>query len=280
MSADPPLLAVEDVTLALPDRGRSGRARARTILHGVSLTLDRGEALGIVGESGSGKTSLARLVAGILAPDTGSIRIDGQDRRALPAEARRRLATRVQMIFQDPLSALNPRRRIGTTVLRPLEAAGWRAGRTERRARAAALLARVGLPEAAIDRYPHELSGGQRQRVGIARAIGPEPALIVADEIVSGLDVSTQAQILALLGALKAELGLALLFISHDLAVVRSLCERVAVMREGCIVEQGPAATLFAAPSHPYTRALIAAVPPLRPDPAWLAPDDQEVAKG
>jgi peptide/nickel transport system ATP-binding protein len=177
------------------------------------------------------------------------------------------------MIFQDTLSALNPRKRIGETILRPLQAAGWRASRAEKRARAASLIARVGLPEDAIDRFPHELSGGQRQRVGIARAIAPEPLLIVADEIVSGLDVSTQAQILGLLGLLQAQLGLAIVFISHDLAVVRHVCSRVAVMREGRIVEEGPSAAIFAAPQHPYTRALIAAVPPLRPDQLWLARD-------
>jgi peptide/nickel transport system ATP-binding protein len=270
-----PLLALDGIRLSLARPGMVPFRRPPRveILHGVSLTVARGEAVGIVGESGSGKTSLARVIAGIYGPDAGTVRFDGADVATLPKAARQALRTRVQMIFQDTLSALNPRKRIGETILRPLQAAGWRASRAEKRDRAAALIARVGLPQDAIDRFPHELSGGQRQRVGIARAIAPEPLLIVADEIVSGLDVSTQAQILGLLGLLQAQLGLAIVFISHDLAVVRHVCARVAVMREGRVVEEGPSAAIFAAPQHPYTKALIAAVPPLRPDQLWLARD-------
>ena len=204
------------------------------------------EFVGLVGESGSGKSTIARLIMGLEAPTTGAIARDGA----------------AQIVFQDPSSALNPRRRVATLVTQALEAGRWRVPVDERRARADALLADTGLPLDLAPRYPRQLSGGQRQRVNIARALGTTPRLLVADEIVSGLDVTLQAQIIELLLRLRAEHGIALVFISHDLAVVRALCERVIVLQNGEVVEEGATADVFAAPQHPYTQALLAAVPP------------------
>jgi peptide/nickel transport system ATP-binding protein len=181
------------------------------------------------------------------------------------------------MIFQDPQSSLNPRLRLGVTLTRPLQAFGRLKGRRDRRDRAAALLDMVGLPADFVDRYPHELSGGQRQRAGIARALALEPELIVADEIVSGLDVSTQAHILLLLKHLKATLGLTMVFVSHDLSVIRVLCDDVAILRQGEVVERGPVAEIFARPKHAYTRELLAAIPLPDVEPGWLE-DDHEIA--
>ncbi|MFJ2092580.1 dipeptide ABC transporter ATP-binding protein [Streptomyces sp. NPDC087901] len=229
-------------------RGKSALAA----VDGVSLTVRRGETLGIVGESGSGKTTLGRMLVGLLEPTSGRI---GR-------------AARVQMVFQDPVSSLNPRRSVGESVADPLRARGER-DEDVIRARVRDLLERVGLDPEQYDRYPHEFSGGQRQRVGIARALAAEPELIVCDEAVSALDVTTQAQVTALLSELQQELGLALVFIAHDLAVVRQVSDRVAVMRRGRIVEEGPVEQVYADPRDPYTRQLLAAVPAL--DPALAA---------
>ncbi|MGW0864175.1 dipeptide ABC transporter ATP-binding protein [Streptomyces sp. NPDC002611] len=232
--------------------------RAFTAVDEVSLTLRRGETLGIVGESGSGKTTLGRMLVGLLEPTTGSLRFDGRAHTGVnPA---------VQMVFQDPVSSLNPRRSVGESIADPLRARGESEGRI--RERVAELLERVGLEAAHHDRYPHEFSGGQRQRIGIARALAADPRVIVCDEPVSALDVTTQAHVVDLLGELQRELGLALVFIAHDLAVVRQVSDRVAVMREGVVVEEGPVAEVYGTPREPYTRQLLAAVPALDPEAA------------
>lgn len=222
----------------------------------VSLTIHRGETLGVVGESGSGKTTLGRMLVGLLEPTAGEVRHDGHTRVGVnPA---------VQMVFQDPVSSLNPRRSVGESIADPLRARGER-DEKRIRGRVTELLERVGLEGAHHDRYPHEFSGGQRQRVGIARALAADPRVIVCDEPVSALDVTTQAQVVALLGELQRELGLALVFVAHDLAVVRQVSDRVAVMRRGRIVETGPADEVYDNPRDPYTRQLLAAVPALDP---------------
>ncbi|WP_405843908.1 dipeptide ABC transporter ATP-binding protein [Streptomyces sp. NBC_01518] len=233
--------------------GRGKRAFAA--VDDVSLTIHRGETLGIVGESGSGKTTLGRMLVGLLEPTAGEIKPGGGVRPD------------VQMVFQDPVSSLNPRRSVGESIADPLRARGER-DEEGIRGRVRELLERVGLEGAHYDRYPHEFSGGQRQRVGIARALAADPRVIVCDEPVSALDVTTQAQVVALLGELQRELGLALVFVAHDLAVVRQVSDRVAVMRRGRIVEQGPADEVYDAPQDPYTKQLLAAVPALDPQVA------------
>jgi peptide/nickel transport system ATP-binding protein len=230
-------------------------------VQGASFTLAAGEAVGIVGESGCGKSTLARLIMGLEVPSHGRIELAGSDvTRPLPSWKRR--IELMQMVFQDPASALNPRRRVGKLVTQSLEAKGQTSRQEDRRQRALALLRDTGLPEELMPRFPPQLSGGQRQRVNIARALCAEPRLLIADEIASGLDVSVQAQVLNLLLRLRREHGVALLFISHDLSVVRYLCERVIVMHEGKIVETGRTEEVFSAPGHPYTRTLLEAVPP------------------
>ncbi|KJY21198.1 MULTISPECIES: dipeptide ABC transporter ATP-binding protein [Streptomyces] len=238
--------------------GRRGRRVAAVA--GVSLAVRAGETLGIVGESGSGKSTLGRMLVGLLEPDSGQVRHGG-----VPATG---ITGGVQMVFQDPVSSLNPRRSVGESIADPLRAAGER-DTAALRARVGELLERVGLEAGHYDRYPHEFSGGQRQRVGIARALAPRPRLIVCDEPVSALDVTTQAQVTALLAELQRESGIALVFIAHDLAVVRQVSDRVAVMRAGEIVEEGPVDEVYDRPAHPYTRQLLAAVPEL--DPALAA---------
>jgi peptide/nickel transport system ATP-binding protein len=223
----------------------------------VSLTVGRGEILGIVGESGSGKSTLARMIMGFEPPDQGHVRLNGQDLATLGARVLRQARRQVQMVFQDPYDSLDPRRSIGWSVAEPLLAGGMDA--PARHARAADMLSRVGLSPADMARYPHEFSGGQRQRIAIARAIAPEPALLVADEPVAALDVSVQAQVLNLLMDLNRHLGLAMVFISHDLAVVASIADRIAVMQAGRIVELGTTAKIVTTPEHPYTKALFAA---------------------
>ncbi|MGW2212221.1 dipeptide ABC transporter ATP-binding protein [Streptomyces sp. NPDC001781] len=264
--------AGETVLEAAGLRKEFGRGRgAFTAVDDVSLTLRRGETLGIVGESGSGKTTLGRMLVGLLEPTAGVIRYDGRVHRGVdPA---------VQMVFQDPASSLNPRRTVGDSIADPLRAKRmgvsspergreWRRDDGAVRERVAGLLERVGLEAAHHDRYPHEFSGGQRQRIGIARALAADPRVIVCDEPVSALDVTTQAQVVALLDELRRELGLALVFIAHDLAVVRQVSDRVAVMRRGQIVETGPADEVYESPRDPYTRQLLAAVPALDPEVA------------
>jgi len=254
------------------------RLPPRPVLHGVDLTIGRGETVGIVGESGSGKTTLGRALIGLLRPADGSIRFDGNDIVGLPEMAMRPLRRRMQMIFQDPMSSLNPRRTIRSILSDPLLLHAIAADRASAERRVQAVMERVGLPLALLDRYPHELSGGQRQRVGIARAVVLRPDFVLADEIVSGLDVSTQAQVLKLLGELKRELHLAMAFISHDLSVVRTLCDRVYVLSAGRVVEQGRCEAVFKAPAHAYTRALIDAIPLPVVDAGWLT--RQSVAAG
>jgi peptide/nickel transport system ATP-binding protein len=267
------LVRLKGLRVALPDRSRKrlfARAPLVEIVRGIDLDIARGGALGLVGESGSGKTTIGRALLRLIEPTAGEILYDGKDISHLDEAALRPLRAKIQMIFQDPHSALNPRLTIASTLSRPLQAFGKVTDRAARRRRAGELLEIVGLPAAFLDRYPHELSGGQRQRVGIARAIAPEPEFIVADEIVSGLDVSTQAQILLLLRRLREEFNLTLVFISHDLSVVRVLCDRVAVLSNGEIVEEGPTASVFAAPKHAYTRELLDSVPLPEVEEGWI----------
>jgi ABC-type oligopeptide transport system ATPase subunit/NAD(P)-dependent dehydrogenase (short-subunit alcohol dehydrogenase family) len=258
------MLEVRGLALSLPNRAAKRPFRPAPmveILRNIDLDLARGESLAVVGESGSGKTSLGRTLLRLLRPTGGRIVFEGRDITDLDEAALRPLRARLQIIFQDPLSALNPRRRIIDSIAQPLFAFGRVTDRSAGRRQAAGLLEQVGLSPNLGKRYPHELSGGQRQRVGIARAIALQPSLVVADEIVSGLDVSSQAQILALLRDLKRDLGISLIFISHDLSVVRVLCDRVLVLSHGRVVETGRCEDVFAAPRRTYTRALLDAVP-------------------
>ncbi len=261
------LLEVRGLRVHFPVRegvllGRRG-APVRAV-DGVDVDLEHGQTLGLVGESGCGKTTTARAVLRLVEPTDGRVVFDGCDVRSLPPEALRRLRRRMQLVFQDPYASLDPRQRAGSTLAEPLRAHGLRGAAVERRVRE--LLDLVGLPAGAAARYPHEFSGGQRQRIGVARAIALGPDLVVLDEPVSALDVSIQAQILNLLEDLQEQLGMAYLFIAHDLAVVRHVSDRVAVMYLGVIVEESPADDLYAAPRHPYTMALLSAVPVPEPD--------------
>ena len=268
-----PLFRVEGLRLSLPDMTRKplfGEAPRIEILKGIAFDIPAGSTIGIVGESGSGKTTLGRALVRLAEPSAGRIMFDGCDIAHLSEAALRPLRRDLQVIFQDPYSSLNPRKAIGAIIAAPLLFHRVATSAAEGRARAAAALGAVGLPAEFAARYPHELSGGQRQRVGIARAIAMSPRFLLADEIVSGLDVSSQAQILDLLARLKGELKLTLAFISHDLSVVRRLCDRVIVMKAGEIVENRAAAALFEAPEHPYTRQLLAAIPLPLVDPGWL----------
>ena len=249
-----PLLAVDAVSVHFPQGGGLFRKpRVLRAVEDVSFSVAPGEALALVGESGSGKSTLGNVVAGLRAPTRGTVRFDG---RAPDAASRRA----VQVVFQDPYGALDPRMPVSEVIAEPLRI--QRIGTpADRRARAAALVEQVGLPRDALNRYPHEFSGGQRQRIAIARALAPGPRLIVADEPLSALDVSIQSQVLNLLRDLQAEHGLAYLFISHDLAVVHHLADRVAVLYLGRLVEVAARDALFARPAHPYTQALLDAVP-------------------
>ncbi len=263
------LYAVTNLRLSLPDLNRKtllGAAPRIEILKGVSFALPKGEILGIVGSSGSGKSTLGRAMVRLLEPTGGSIAFQCQDITHLPEAALRPLRQRFQMIFQDPMSALNPRHRVGRIIQSPLDLHGF----ADAQARMHEALDQVGLGRAYASRFPHELSGGQRQRVGIARAIALRPDFILADEIVSGLDVSSQAQVLALLERLVRDLGLTLAFISHDLSVIRRLCSRVLVLHQGRIVENAPTAEVFAAPKADYTRELLEAIPLPDPDQPWV----------
>jgi peptide/nickel transport system ATP-binding protein len=268
-----PLVSLRGLRVAFPDRARKplfGAAPMIEVVKGINLDIPRGCALGLVGESGSGKTTIGRALVRLIRPSGGALIYDGVDIAAWDEKQIHPLRARLQMIFQDPQSSLNPRLTIGTTLLRPLEAFGRGGDRAGRKRRAAELLDIVGLPASFAGRYPHEISGGQRQRVGIARALALEPEFIVADEIVSGLDVSTQAQILLLLRRLREEFNLTLVFISHDLSVVRVLCDRVAVLSAGEVVEEGDTAAVFAAPRHAYTRELLQSVPLPEIEEGWI----------
>jgi ABC-type glutathione transport system ATPase component len=247
------------------------RSVAPVVLYGIDIHVGKGETVGIVGESGSGKTTLGRALLGLVKPVAGSVIFDGRDITALDEKARRPLRRRMQMIFQDPMSSLNPRHTIGRILTEPVLLHGLAQDHAAALALVQGVLDRVGLQRNTVERYSFELSGGQRQRVGIARAVVLRPDFVLADEIVSGLDVSTQAQVLRLLKELTSEMRLALAFISHDLSVVRSICQRVVVMREGRVVEEGPCDRLFAAPGTAYTRMLIDAIPLPVVDPGWLS---------
>ncbi len=259
-----PLLDVRDLRVSYRSPG-GPQVRA---VDGVSMHVSRGETLGLVGESGSGKSTVGNAILGLARPDSGRIVFDGTDiTRATPRQ-RRELGRRLQVVFQDPYGSLNPSRTIGQTLAEPLRWGGASAGRQGARAaaeRVASILERVGMPADTARRYPGQFSGGQRQRIAIARALIQEPALVICDEPTSALDLSVQAQILNLLLDLQRQLGVAYLFISHDIDVVRHMSHRAAVLRRGCIVEHGPTGQVTDQPSHPYTRALLAAAPTFDP---------------
>jgi oligopeptide transport system ATP-binding protein len=266
-TANGPLLQVERLVKHFPVRRglliarEVGQVRA---VDDVSFEISRGETLGLVGESGSGKSTLCRTILQLLMPTAGSVRFEGREIAGLSRRRMRPMRREMQMIFQDPYASLNPRKRVGQIVGDPLRLQRVASG-AELRSRVQELLERVGLSPEHYDRFPHEFSGGQRQRVGIARALALRPKLIVADEPVSALDVSIRAQIVNLLADLQDEFGLTYLFVAHDIGVVRHVSDRIAVMHEGRIVEQGPADRVCERPSDPYTQALLAAVPV--PDP-------------
>jgi len=261
-----PLLEVEGLKKHFPIHGGLlGGVTAKVLaVDSVSFTIDRGETLSLVGESGCGKSTVGRAILRLITPTEGEVRLDGQRIDNLPAAQLRPLRRRVQVVFQDPFSSLNPRMTVRDLLAEPITNFGLARG-ADLEERIRVLIEKVRLPRDAVSRYPHEFSGGQRQRIGIARALAPGADLIICDEAVSALDVSVKAQIINLLAGLQDELGLALLFISHDLAIVEHLTHRVAVMYLGKIVELADRATLFSTPHHPYTRALLSAVPV--PDP-------------
>jgi oligopeptide/dipeptide ABC transporter ATP-binding protein len=261
-STEPPLLQIEGLGKVYDTPGIGRRGRSVHALSGVTLELRAGETLGLVGESGCGKSTLAQLVVRLIDPSGGTIVFDGEDLGALRGRPLRDARRNVQLVSQDPFASLDPRMTVRQVLSEPLRTHHYPGSVTDR---IAELLGLVGLAAEDVDRYPHEFSGGQRQRIAIARAIASGPKLIVLDEPVSALDVSVRSQILNLLRDLQSELGLTYLFISHDLSVVRSVCDRVAVMYLGRIVEQAEAGELFEHPRHPYTAALLSAIP--IPDP-------------
>jgi oligopeptide transport system ATP-binding protein len=261
-----PLLQADDLSVEFPVRRgilRREVARLRAV-NRVNVEVRAGEVLGIVGESGCGKTTLGRAMVGLYAPTSGTLRVEGRDVATLGDAERQQMTRDVQMVFQDPFASLNPRKRIRQILEVPFEVHGLPGGAT-REARICELIELVGLAPEHLDRWPHELSGGQRQRIGIARALALQPKVVVLDEPLSALDMSIQSQVLNLLVDLQERLDLSYVFISHDLSIVEYLCDTVAVMYLGRVVESAPAAELFASPRHPYTQALLAAVP--NPDP-------------
>jgi oligopeptide/dipeptide ABC transporter ATP-binding protein len=264
-----PLIEVRDLTKHFPiTRGivfqrQIGAVKA---VDGVSFDITRGETLGLVGETGCGKSTTARLLVRLLDPTGGEVLFEGEDIAKRKGDGLKALHREMQMIFQDPYSSLNPRRRVGTIIAEPYVIHGLHTDGGERKKKVQELMDRVGLNPEHYNRYPHEFSGGQRQRIGVARAIALEPQVLIADEPVSALDVSIQAQVLNLLKQLQREMGLTLIFISHDLSVVRHMCDRVAVMYLGKVVELAPSDLLYSFPRHPYTSALLSAVPV--PDPS------------
>lgn len=261
-----PLLRVENLVreYTMPREQLFGPPPKVHALNGVSFTVEAGRSLGIVGESGSGKSTLARLVMALDRPTAGRVLLLGRDLHALPTEELRQARRDFQMVFQDPYGSLDPRQTVERIVTEPLQAQGDTT-RADQHKRASEVLLSVGLRASDLGKYPHEFSGGQRQRIAIARALITRPRLIVADEPVSALDVSVQAQVLNLMQDLQAEFGVTYMLISHDLAVVRHLCDDVAVLWQGRIVEQGPPERLFTAAEHPYTRTLLEAVPEAEP---------------
>jgi peptide/nickel transport system ATP-binding protein len=269
-----PLLSVENLRTSYTSRGHTFHA-----VDGVSLDVAEHETVGLVGESGCGKSTLGKTIVRLLRPSDGTIRLDGEDISQLDERSLRPVRRSVQMVFQDPFGSLNPRQRIGTILDTPLKVHGVR-DPEERRRRILDIAGKISIPPEALQRYPHEFSGGQRQRIGIARALVLNPRLVVCDEPVSALDLSIQAQILNLLVDLKKDLGLAYLFISHDLSVVRYFADRVLVMYLGRIVESADHATLWRNPRHPYTRALLAAIPSARLDRKPAAVLAGEVGQG
>jgi len=265
-----PLLSVRDLAKHYTSRGTK-----LTILQGISFDIGKGEVVGLVGESGSGKTTIGRSVLRLVEPSAGSVRFDGTELTKLSASEMRRARPRMQYIFQDPFASLSPRMTIGEILTEGLKIQGI-GNSKERLERAREALKQVDLPPDAVNRYAYEFSGGQRQRIGIARALTLAPEFIVADEPVSALDVSIQAQVINLLRDLQQRLGLTMLFISHDLAVVEYICDRVIVLYLGRVMEIAPSAELYAKPLHPYTRALLSAIPSPDPD----APRERQILKG
>ena len=263
-----PLVEVSELRTFFPVPGTAAGGGPATVraVDGISLAISRGEVLGVVGEFGSGKTTLGRTMLRLIEPTSGVVRFDGTDVRSLRRRQLKEFRRRAQIVFQDPFSSLSPRMTIRGIISEPLLAHGLSRGRRARIARVAELLQMVGLPAEYMERYPHELSGGQRQRVAIARSLSLNPEFVVADEPVSALDVSVQAQVLNLLRNLKRQLGLTILFVGHDLAVVEYVADRIAVMYLGKIMEIGPTNALVHRPMHPYTRALLSAAPV--PDPS------------
>jgi ABC-type oligopeptide transport system ATPase subunit len=260
-----PLLEVRRLVKEFSRGGLFGKAPVVRAVDDVSFTIEAGETFGLVGESGSGKTTTARCVLRLVEPTSGEVVFKGRDLLALPRRELRQARRDMQIVFQDPYSSLNPRLRVGEIVEEPLVI--HRLGsRSERRARVEQLFELVGLDAKQLRRYPHEFSGGQRQRIGLARALALNPSLVVADEPVSALDLSVQAQVVGLLSDLQQRLKLTYLFITHDLRLVEHLCTRVAVMYLGRIVELAPARSIFSTPRHPYTQALLSAVPVPDPD--------------